>query len=260
MTQSDPAGMHDWHSSAYVQSWIDAYRDEERVASLRRIANLIPFDPEAPIRVLDIGGGWGPVTRVVLDTFPNAHVVLHDFSEPMLAEARGYLEEYGDTVTYVRSDLLRPDWAAGVGGPFDAVVSCIAIHNVRFPDRVAGIYQEIFPLVAAGGCFINLDHVAAGELIRRASRHAQQMEQRQRLFEETGRWTPLSEITLPSGMGRRPDAHAQPSAEDLKRIASHEPATLANQLRWLLEAGFDEVECFARDRAGVLIGAFRAAG
>src|SRR5262249_37447762 len=100
-------------------------------------------------------------------------------------------------------------------------------------------------------------HVAAGALVRRASRHAQQMEQRQKLFDETRRWTPLSDITLPSGRGQRPDAQAQPAAADLQRIAAHEPTTLANQLRWLLEAGFDEVECFARDRTGVLLGAFR---
>ena len=43
----------------------------------------------------------------------------------------------------------------------------------------------------------------------------------------------------------------------LRRIASHEPATLPNQFRWLLEAGFDEVECFARDRCDAPIGAFR---
>src|SRR5262249_15473310 len=159
--------------------------------------------------------------RVVLDTFPNARVVLNDFSAPMLAAARGYLAEYGDAVTYVRGDLMHPAWATAVGGPFDAVVSCIAIHNVRFPDRIRGIYQEIFPLVAPGGCFLNLDHVAAGALVRRASRHAQQMEQRQKLFDETRRWTPLSDIRLPSGRGQRPDAQAQPAAADLQRIAAH---------------------------------------
>ena len=32
----------------------------------------------------DIGGGWGPVTSAVLESFPRARIVLHDFSEPML--------------------------------------------------------------------------------------------------------------------------------------------------------------------------------
>jgi len=250
--------MHEWHSGAYVQDWIGNYDDEERRASLHRIAHLIPFDPDDSIRVLDIGGGWGPITRVVLDAFPRARVVLHDFSEPMLEEARRRLASYGDSVAYHRGDLLAPGWTDGLQAPFDAVVSSLAIHNVRFPDRIRAIYQEIFPLVGPGGCFINLDHVASGDLVGRANRHAQRMARQQQIYEETGQWTPLDEVAAPSGFGGRLRAHRDAPRENLDRIAAHEPATLANQLRWLLEAGFDEVDCFARERGGALIGAFRA--
>src|SRR5689334_7307064 len=100
--------MHDWHSGAYVEEWIDAYASIERTATLRGIAYLIPFDPGDAIRVLDVGGGWGPVTSTVLDVFPNAQVVLHDFSQPMLEEARKQLAQYGDAVTFHRGDLLSP--------------------------------------------------------------------------------------------------------------------------------------------------------
>jgi len=259
MTTSDPTGMHDWHSDAYVEEWIESYRerDVERLPTLQRIANLIPFDPDDDIRVLDIGGGWGPVTSVVLATFPKARVVLHDFSEAMLDAARKRLSNYSDSVSYVHSDLMSPDWAAGLG-QFEAVVSSIAIHNVRFPDRIKAIYGEVFPLVAPGGCFINLDHVASGELAGRAGRQERLMQRRQQIFSDTGELKALSEIGAETGRGGRLNTHAEPSREDLERIAGHERATLANQLRWLLEAGFDEAECFSRERAGVLMGAFRA--
>lgn len=249
--------MHDWHSSAYVQDWIGVYEDIERKASLHRIANLIPFDPDEPIRVLDIGGGWGPVTSAVLEAFPKAQVMLHDFSEPMLSEARNRLAQYADDVSYVQSDLLSPEWTAGIDGPFHAVVSCIAIHNVRFPDRIRAIYHEIFPLVSPGGCFINLDRVASGQLAGRAARHAQLMERRHQIYEETGQWKPLEEVPRPSEFRGRPHAHGETRPEDQQRMATHEPATLVNQLRWLIEAGFDEADCFSRERDGVLLGAFR---
>jgi len=258
MTQSDPRGAHDWHSGAYVQEWIQAYTNEERTANLRRIAHLIPFDPDESIRVLDIGGGWGPVSTVVLEAFPRAEVVLQDFSEPMLAQASRNLASYGDAVSFVHSDLLSPAWKAGLSGQFQAVVSSLAIHNVRFPDRIRSIYEETFPLVAPGGCFLNLDQIFAGNLVGQANRQAQRMDRRRQIHGETGKWQPLSEIAAQSGARGTPQAHGQPTPETLKRIASHEPATLANQLRWLLEAGFDEVECFGRDRGAALIGAFRA--
>jgi tRNA (cmo5U34)-methyltransferase len=256
--QSDPTGVHEWHSDAYVQEWIGHWTGQERMASLRRIAHHIPKDPDEAIRVLDICGGWGPVTSVVLESFPHARVVLHDFSEPMLAQARERLAKYGDAISFHRGDLMTPAWKAGIDGRFDAVVSSLGIHNVRFPDRIRAIYEEIFPLVAPGGCFLNLDQAPPGDLARKAAQQAQLMGQRHRIYEETGQWKPLAEVRAASGPGARMSGHSRASEEDRQRIASHEPATLANQLRWLIAAGFDEADCFARERNGALIGAFRA--
>jgi ubiquinone/menaquinone biosynthesis C-methylase UbiE len=255
--QSDPTGLHEWHSDSYVEEWIGNWSDPERVKSLRRIAHHIPHDPDRAIRVLDMCGGWGPVTSVVLEAFPKAQVTLHDFSEPMLNQARERLAKHGSAMSFHRGDLMTPAWKDGLTGQFDAVVSSLGIHNVRFPDRIHAIYQEIFPLVAPGGCFINLDQAPAGEIARSAARHAQLMAQRHRIYEETGQWKSLSEIA-PSESGGQLRGHDRATEEDRKRIASHEPNTLGNQLRWLLDAGFDDVDCFARERNGALIGAFRA--
>lgn len=257
MTQSDPTGMHEWHSAEYVDEWIGTYTNDDRRASLRRVAQLIPFDPDDAIRVLDIGGGWGPVTSAVLEAFPNARVVLHDFSKPMLQQAQTRLASYGDAISFHVGDLMSPSWAEGLIGPFDAVVSSLAIHNVRFPDRIKAIYEEIFPLVAPGGCFVNLDQIANGDLVGDAGRHAQRMAARQQIFDQTGTWKPLGEIAAAAGSGR-PQRHARASEVDLARIQSHEPATLPNQLRWLLGAGFAEVDCFTRERGAGLLGAFKA--
>jgi tRNA (cmo5U34)-methyltransferase len=259
MTQSDPTGMHEWHSGEYVKEWIGSYTSDERKEALRRIPRLILHDPDEPIRVLDICGGWGPVTEVVLEAFPKARIVLHDFSEPMLEQARDHLAEYGDAISFHRGDLMTPEWAKGLDGQFDAVVSSLGIHNVRFPDRIKAIYEEIFPLVAPGGAFVNLDQVASGELAGEATRHTQQMVAREQIYRDTGQWKPFSEVAATVGnRGERMHRHARASEADLKRIQSHEPATLANTLRWLLDAGFDDVDCFARDRGSALIGAFRA--
>jgi tRNA (cmo5U34)-methyltransferase len=262
MRSADPTGMHDWHSESYVREWVDTQRDEERALLLRRMMHLIPFDPDAEIRVLDVGGGYGFVTKLVLETFPRARVVLHDYSEPMLAEAKSQLTTFGDAVSFARGDLMTPDWVESLDGQFDAVVSSIAIHNVRFPDRIHGTYREIFPYVAPGGCFLNLDRVeSSGPAIRNAERHEQLMARRHEVFGQTGQWRTLAEVE-PDVFYRRRPAHAggAESSGASERLSSHEPATLANQLRWLGEAGFDEVECFWRDGHRALIGAYRAAG
>jgi ubiquinone/menaquinone biosynthesis C-methylase UbiE len=165
-TSSDPHGHHDWHSEEYVDQWIgnDVTRDAERRPVLRRVAELLPFARDAAVRVLDVGGGYGMLTREVLEELPNSTVVLHDFSEPMFDQARARLGPLVERVEFVRADLRDPSWVDAVDGPFDAVVSSIAIHNVRDPDRIRAIYAEIRPLVTDGGCFANLDLAFPGGL------------------------------------------------------------------------------------------------
>jgi tRNA (cmo5U34)-methyltransferase len=153
---------------------------------------------------------------------------------------------------------MDPKWAAGIEGQFDAVVSSIAIHNVRFPDRIRGIYGELFPLVSPGGVFLNFDQVAYdGSLSERAERQAQMMQRRRRLHEETGRWQALDEVAG-QARWRGGHDHEHTNEEDRRRIASHEPATLSNQIKWLREAGFAEADCLHRDGRRVILAAFRA--
>ena len=161
MPSSDPHGHHDWHSHAYVDEWIstDATRDEERQPLLRRVAELIPDPVDAAIRVLDVGAGYGALSQCVLARFQHAQVVCQDFSEPMFAHARERLAGSLERVSFVTSDLMEPNWTSALGDPFDAVVSAIAIHNVRYPERIRAIYGEIAALLAPAGCFFNCDLV-----------------------------------------------------------------------------------------------------
>jgi SAM-dependent methyltransferase len=159
-TSSDPHGHHDWHSSAYVDGWIARDAEHpERAGMLRDVAARIPFDDVDAVHVLDVGGGYGALATAVLERFANGHVVLHDFSEPMLAQAAERLSRFGDRATFRRADLRDPGWTSRVGGSFDAVVSCYAIHNVRDPDVIERVYHDVFPLVRRNGCFLNLDLV-----------------------------------------------------------------------------------------------------
>ena len=161
MTSSDPHGHHDWHSREYVDEWIarDVTRDEQRAPLLRRVASLIPRDPKDEIRVLDVGAGYGALSACVLERFPHAELVCQDFSEPMFDHARERLASASPRISFVTSDLLEPDWCDDIGAPFDAVVSAIAIHNVRYPERIRAIYAEVADLLAVGGRFLNCDLV-----------------------------------------------------------------------------------------------------
>jgi SAM-dependent methyltransferase len=156
---SDSLGHHDWYSPAYVSEWIRA--DEQRVRNLEVVVDRLDVRTSAPT-VLDVGGGYGRLTRLVLERFPTAHVVLHDFSPPMIEQASANLAPFGSRLSVVRADLRDPDWVRAVEGPFDVVVSAIAIHNVRTPATVARVYKDICGLLSDGGQFVNLDRLEVG--------------------------------------------------------------------------------------------------
>ena len=110
-----------------------------------------------PVRVLDVGGGYGALSAEVLDQLPTARVVLHDYSAAMIAVARQRLAGFGGRVSYTLADMTRPDWIHGLGGPFDIVVSALAIHNLGEPALIGRVDRDLFGLLRPGGDLFNLD-------------------------------------------------------------------------------------------------------
>jgi SAM-dependent methyltransferase len=147
---------HHWHSRDYVDDWIDgaASHDAQRRPLLRQVAGLLPFSPDAAVRVLDLGGGYGEFSAQVLDLFSQARVCLADYSAPMIERAQQRLASFGDRVQYRVCDLRDPAWPALVGGPFDAVVSTLAIHNLGEPAAIRRVFADVAGLLGPGGCFL----------------------------------------------------------------------------------------------------------
>jgi ubiquinone/menaquinone biosynthesis C-methylase UbiE len=157
--QARSVSEHDWHSPSYVDWWIarDQDRDAIRRQRLQAMLSHAKLAPDAEISVLDVGGGYGVVTEEVLSAFPRARVTLQDYSEPMLAEARQRLAAHSGRTEFVLADLRDPAWVDGVGGPFDLVVSAIAIHNLRDIEAIAVSYRGIARVLKPGAAFLDYD-------------------------------------------------------------------------------------------------------
>ena len=150
---------HDWDSSEYVSNWAAKQdpKEIEREDQFRLLANTIPYDKKLPIRILDVGAGYGALTQFLLSQFPDATAVCQDGSEQMVKLGKERMKHLKGRVAYALCDFSKAGWSRSLTGPFEAVVSSIAIHNVNSPNIVRGIYEEIFPLVKDGGCFLNFE-------------------------------------------------------------------------------------------------------
>jgi SAM-dependent methyltransferase len=150
---------HDWHSQDYVDGWIkrDATREDERRPRIRRMVALAALPRDAALTVLDVGAGYGFITEEVLHAFPNARVTLQDFSQLMLDRAREHLAKAAGQLSFALCDLTDAKWTDRVGGPFDLIVSAIAIHNLRDRNAIADCYRGIARLLKPGAVFLDYD-------------------------------------------------------------------------------------------------------
>jgi SAM-dependent methyltransferase len=234
---------HDWASETYVEEWVRRQQAEDlsRAGRFQLICDLLPFPRDATVKILDVGAGYGPVSRFILDRYPRATCVVQDGSEPMLNRARSLVEKYGGRVKLHRSDLFDARWLPEQFGPFDAAVSSSCLHNLRDFTRIRQIYREIHAHLTPGGALLNADLINAPT----AALHQ--------------RYDAVAEAS------RRRDGA---SAQDLAAMVRHRrrptttatrgpfPATLDQHLAALRAVGFTDVDCFWKELRRAVFGGF----
>jgi 2-polyprenyl-3-methyl-5-hydroxy-6-metoxy-1,4-benzoquinol methylase len=153
----DPAR---WQQTEFVDQWVtrDDGRIDERLPMIQDAIGSVPRDSGETFTALDVGAGYGLLTTELLKRFPNAQVTLQDVSEPMLTHAKGRLADNAAQLKFITSDFSQSDWASRLGGPFDLVISAIAIHNMYDDDLISSVYKGIHDLMSPGATFVNLDY------------------------------------------------------------------------------------------------------
>ncbi|MGW5560428.1 class I SAM-dependent methyltransferase [Micromonospora sp. NPDC003944] len=181
--------------------------------------------------VLDLGAGTGLLSLLLSAAVPGARLTLVDGAPAMLARATHQLDARSVPHRTVRADLadeLPP-------GRYDAVVSALAIHHLDDAGKRA-LYRRAAAALVPGGVFVNAEQVAGptAELDRR--------------YDEV--W--LERI---AELGASPDE----IAASQERMRHDRPATVAEQCRWLTEAGLVDVDCYFKEWRFAVFGG-RAAG
>ncbi|MGI8568390.1 MAG: class I SAM-dependent methyltransferase [Methylocella sp.] len=101
-------------------------------------------------RILDLGAGTGLFSTLLRERLSDAHFTLVDLAPEMIALARQRLGTEG--ITYVLDDISR-DFP---NGPYDAVISALAIHHLEDADKQR-VYRQSYRVLAEGGAFVNAD-------------------------------------------------------------------------------------------------------
>lgn len=186
--------------------------DELYGAALR----LLPDDRARPLRVLDIGAGTGLLSGLIAAACPRAELTLVDIAADMLQKAAERLRAEAGRVRILQADMTE----LAALGPFDLVVSSLAIHHLDDPQKRA-LFGQIYAMLVDGGRFVHVEQVL-GPTPAIEARY-------QRIWLDEVRARGVAEADL---------------AAALERMAQDRAAPLADQLSWLAEAGFAGVHCW----------------
>jgi tRNA (cmo5U34)-methyltransferase len=176
--------------------------------------------PEPAPAILDIGAGTGLMSAYMLQKFPQAHLTLIDIAENMLEMARQRFSGREHT-RYIVSDYSHGD----LGGPYDIACSALSIHHLQTEDK-RELFHRVFSVLRPGGMFVNADQ-ADGETLYFRKQYLEYWNE----FLQAG---PMTE-----------EQHAEILN---RRDTLDKNEKLSDQLAWLREAGFSDVDVVYRNR------------
>lgn len=176
---------------------------------------LIPHQPTANFRVLDLGAGTGLLSFLVAKKFPKARITLMDISQEMLTKAR---ERFAGMEE--RLEFVAGDYADGFTGQFEVIISALSIHHLTDARKIK-LFKNIYDALPDGGMFINAEQILG------PTPHIEQVYQETWLRQ--ARDLGVSDADLNAA---------------LERMKADRMAPLDSHLGWLQQAGFSSVHCW----------------
>ncbi|MEG5001639.1 class I SAM-dependent methyltransferase [Microcoleus sp. B4-D4] len=180
------------------------------------ILQLIPFETNANIQILDLGAGTGILSALIMQAFPQAKVLAFDMAENMLKICQTNLSAFGKRLTLQQGNFAEADFGSG----YDLVVSGLAIHHLDSAGKQQ-LFHQLFQSMNPEGILLIRDIVTGAT--------PKLTEQYEKLWRQ----------------------YMKASGEDdaawfQNYLKEDIPSSVEEQTKWLAEAGFADAACHWR--------------
>ncbi len=175
----------------------------------------LPCNSSQPIRVIDLGCGTGTIARSIKDIYPAAQITCVDIAEKMLQIAQTKLGKGGD-IRYQLANFEDYEFDS----VYDVAVSSLALHHLVSEDDKIQFYKKIYDCLTPSGVFYNADVILASN----AYLQERYMEKWQECMLLDVSQKELKQKWIP------------------KYYDEDHPSKLMNQLDWLRNIGFSDVD------------------
>ncbi|MBN1384196.1 MAG: class I SAM-dependent methyltransferase [Elusimicrobia bacterium] len=182
---------------------------------LDALVTSIPFPENKKIKVIDLGCGTGTVSKKVKEKYPSSRIHCIDIAKNMIEIAKHKLSNYPD-ITYENADLSKYSFT----NSYDVVLSSLTLHHLVTDDDKINFYTKIYHALNSNGIFYNADNVIGSN---------EPIQENNMIH-----WKEFMQKTV--------------SVEEIEKKwirkynEEDRPAKLINQLNWLKDIGFVNID------------------
>lgn len=193
--------------------------------------------------ILDLGAGDGALAYRLLSALPACRLHLYDRSLTMLARCDARLRTFSNRVCRRQVDLCADEWRKELP-QLAAVTSSLAVHHLSGAQKQR-LFHDMHAALVPGGQLVLADIVepvhARGRSVARRT-WDEWVEQRCR------------EATRPEVLATFRDEGWNYYAQVASADTVDQPSPLLDQLLWLREAGFEDVDVYWMKAGHALFG------
>ncbi len=166
-------------------------------------------------KILDLGAGTGLLSEKLYKKYSKGSFTLIDISNEMLNIAMERFEG-NPNFKYILGDYLKTDFKDS----FDIAISSLSIHHLNDNSKKI-IYSKVYDILDEGGIFLNADQVLAPS------------SENEYIYQRNW-WEKIKKGYLKKDEKKL----------IMDRMKLDKPATLKNNLKWLADCGFTNVDVF----------------
>ncbi len=221
----------------------------ERAEQTEALLQLIPAQLDEVFTIVELAAGGGELAQAILERYPLCRYTALDGSTTMREHLRERLAQFGDRVAVLPFTLEEQGWRTTLPAPLRCVVSSLCVHHLSDEGK-RELFNDMAACLEPGGALLLADIIepATPKIARLFAQQYDEIVQRQSLtrfgdlrgYEQFVRlkWNYFSYDYSD------PDSYDQPSL-------------LSDQLRWLSEAGFTQVDCYWMQAGHAVYGGLR---
>lgn len=217
-----------------------------RMDQIATLLTLLPFTSADDFRIVELSMGEGYLAYALLRAFYNANLLGLEFDNMMAETARARLERFSKRLQIEKFDMRLSDWHPYLNNA-EVVISSLSIHHLDALGKQT-LFKTVYDKMAPYGVFLIADLVQPKRAeVRELFRATWDESVHQASRKQVG-----NERLYEAFTNAKWNSYEHPDAVDM-------PSPLFEQLNWLNDAGFRQVDCFWMHAGHAIYGGYKGA-